>query len=100
MVSPEPKDLKPAAPAINAPAPMVEILMNCLRVAMYRTVFQCVVNIQINCISQYEENEIYCFLNNSTQNMIFMIVPGSHRVDYASLLYFILTGPASAVRLR
>ena len=37
------RSLKPAAPAITAPAPIAEILMNCLRVAIYYTVLLLVV---------------------------------------------------------
>jgi len=46
-VSSEAKSLKPAAPAKTAPVPIAEILMNCLRVAIYQTVFLRVVNMWI-----------------------------------------------------
>jgi hypothetical protein len=62
-VSSEAKSLKPAAPANTAPVPIAEILMNCLRVAIYQTVFLRVVNMWIEQIVPFLKKTKILFFN-------------------------------------
>jgi len=68
----------PAAPAMTAPAPIAEILMNCLRVAIInRCLVVCSGSVQRRlCYPENHyaaEQRIYCFQSNSRTKMIFII---------------------------